>query len=70
MQTAQDEVNDPQWTQAIEVIYPKAKDMVSKPRYWHVTYPLVVTSLCVAPHKFFLRHWMVCFDTGLSKLKV
>jgi hypothetical protein len=70
IQTAQDEVNDPQWTQAIEIIYPKAKDMMSKPRYWQVAYPLVVTSLCVGPHKFFLKNWTACFDAGISKLKV
>ncbi|KAH7909870.1 cell morphogenesis N-terminal-domain-containing protein, partial [Hygrophoropsis aurantiaca] len=67
--TAQAEVNHPQWEKAIEKIYPRAKDMMSKPRYWHVAYPLAVTSLCVAPHQYFLRHWMGCFEHGLSKLK-
>ncbi|TDL24591.1 hypothetical protein BD410DRAFT_896782 [Rickenella mellea] len=67
--TAQAEVNHPLWAKAIETIYPKARDMMSKPRYWHVAYPLVVTSLCVAPHEYFLRHWISCFEVGLSKLK-
>ena len=68
--TAQAEVNHPQWAKAIEMIYPRAKDMMSKPRYWHVAYPLAITSLCVAPHQFFLRHWTALFEAGLSKLKV
>lgn len=63
-------MNHPQWAKAIEIIYPKAKDMASKPRYWHVAYPLVVVSLCVAPTEYFLRHWLSCFEFGLSKLKV
>ncbi|KAI0076513.1 hypothetical protein K474DRAFT_1622759 [Panus rudis PR-1116 ss-1] len=67
--TAQAEVNHPEWAKAIELIYPKAKDMMSKPRYWHVAYPLAVTSLCVAPHEFFLKHWMSCFEAGLGKMK-
>jgi len=69
-QTAQAEVNHPQWAKAIEIINPKARDMASKPRYWHVAYPLVVVSLCVAPNEFFLRNWSTCFEVGLSKLKV
>ncbi|KAG5220378.1 Cell morphoproteinis protein [Salix suchowensis] len=67
--TAQAETNNPQWAKAIEIIYPKAKEMVSKPRYWHVAYPLLVTSLCVAPQAFFLKNWLPCFESGLSKLK-
>jgi len=67
--TAQAEVNHPQWGKAIEIIYPKAKEMMTKPRYWHVAYPLLVTSLCVAPHQFFLKNWGAAFDAGLAKLK-
>ncbi|KAL7279899.1 hypothetical protein ACG7TL_006308 [Trametes sanguinea] len=67
--TAQAEVNHPEWAKAIEVIYPKARDMTAKPRYWHVAYPLAVTALCVAPHEYFLRNWSACFEAGLSKLK-
>ena len=54
----------------MEAIYPKARDMMAKPRYWHVAYPLAVTSLCVAPQEFFLRNWVACFEAGLGKLKV
>ncbi|KAI0938631.1 hypothetical protein AcV5_000269 [Taiwanofungus camphoratus] len=67
--TAQAEVNHPEWSKAIEVIFPRARDMMGKPRYWHVAYPLAVTTLCVAPHEFFLRNWNVCFEAGLSKMK-
>lgn len=66
----QAEVNHPDWAKAIELIYPKAKDMMGKPRYWHVAYPLAVTSLCVAPTEFFLRNWMACFEAGIGKMKV
>ncbi|KAH8116120.1 cell morphogenesis N-terminal-domain-containing protein [Phellopilus nigrolimitatus] len=67
--TAQAEVNHPLWAKAIEVIYPKARDMMGKPRYWQVAYPLVVTSLCVAPQEYFLRNWIACFEAGFPKLK-
>ncbi|TFK49459.1 hypothetical protein OE88DRAFT_1737075 [Heliocybe sulcata] len=67
--TAQAEVNHPEWAKAIEVIYPRARDMTSKPRYWHAAYPLLITSLCVAPQDYFLRNWMPCFEAGLAKLK-
>lgn len=49
---------------------PKAKDMVSKPRYWLVAYPLYITSLCVAPLEYFQQNWVACFEAGLNKLKV
>lgn len=44
--------------------------MMSKPRYWQVAYPLVITSLCVAPQDFFLKNWVLCFEASLPKLKV
>ncbi|KAH9477954.1 Cell morphogenesis protein PAG1 [Psilocybe cubensis] len=67
--TAQAETNNPQWGKAIELIYPKAKEMMSKPRYWQVVYPLAVTSLCVAPQAYFLKHWQAFFEASISKLK-
>ncbi|KAI0795448.1 cell morphogenesis N-terminal-domain-containing protein [Abortiporus biennis] len=67
--TAQAEVNHPEWAKAVELIFPKAKDMMGKPRYWQVAYPLAVTTLCVAPNEFFLKNWMSCFEAGLSKIK-
>ncbi|EKM56941.1 uncharacterized protein PHACADRAFT_172641 [Phanerochaete carnosa HHB-10118-sp] len=67
--TAQAEVNHPQWAKAIEIIYPKARDMANKPRYWDVAYPLAVISLCVAPREYFLRHWQGFVDASLNKLK-
>lgn len=69
-QTAQAETNNPQWGKAIETIYPKAREMMSKPRYWQVAFPLVIISLCVAPQSYFLKHWQSCFELGISKLKV
>ncbi|RDB30372.1 Cell morphogenesis protein PAG1 [Hypsizygus marmoreus] len=67
--TAQAETNNPQWAKAIEVIYPKAREMMSKPRYWPVAFPLAITSLCVAPQSYFLKHWVACFEAACSKLK-
>lgn len=51
------------------MIHTKAREMAAKPKYWHVAYPLVVASLCVAPHDYFLKHWTWCLDTGLARLK-
>ncbi|PBK70905.1 hypothetical protein ARMSODRAFT_1033874 [Armillaria solidipes] len=67
--TAQAETNNPMWAKAIEIIYPKAREMMSKPRYWNVAFPLVITSLCVAPESYFRKHWVSCFELSLSKLK-
>ncbi|EJD05494.1 uncharacterized protein FOMMEDRAFT_165904 [Fomitiporia mediterranea MF3/22] len=67
--TAQAEVNHPGWAKAIEIIYLKARDMMNKPRYWQVAYPLVITSLCVAPQEFFLKNWLYCFESNIPKLK-
>lgn len=44
--------------------------MMTKPRYWQVAFPLAITSLCVAPQSYFLKHWFSCFEGALSKLKV
>ncbi|KAK0496297.1 cell morphogenesis N-terminal-domain-containing protein [Armillaria luteobubalina] len=68
--TAQAETNNPMWAKAIEIIYPKAREMMSKPRYWNVAFPLVITSLCVAPESYFKKHWISCFESSLSKLKL
>ena len=69
-QTAQAETNNPQWAKAIEIIYPRAREMMAKPRYWRVAFPLTITSLCVAPQVFFLKHWVSCFEISITKLKV
>ncbi|KAL0571892.1 Cell morphogenesis protein PAG1 [Marasmius crinis-equi] len=68
-QTAQAETNNPMWAKAIEGIYPKAREMASKPRYWNVAFPLVITSLCVAPETYFKKNWSACFESTLSKMK-
>ncbi|KAG8827735.1 Cell morphogenesis protein PAG1 [Serendipita sp. 401] len=67
--TAQEELNHPQWAKAISIIHKKVKDMLSKPRYWQVAFPLYVTTLCVAPHEFFLQNWMACIDGCIARLK-
>ncbi|KAG6857036.1 hypothetical protein H0H87_010390 [Tephrocybe sp. NHM501043] len=67
--TAQAETNNPQWAKAIEIIYPKAREMMSKPRYWPVAFPLAITSMCVAPQGYFLKNWFACFEAACSKLK-
>ncbi|KAF9525743.1 cell morphogenesis N-terminal-domain-containing protein [Crepidotus variabilis] len=67
--TAQAETNHPEWGKAIEVIFPKAREMMSKPRYWTSAYPLAVTSLCMAPQTYFLKHWQAFFESSVSKLK-
>lgn len=69
-QTAQAETNIPLWGKAIELIYPKAREMAAKPRYWNVAFPLMITSLCVAPQDFFRKHWVACFESVVPKLKV
>ncbi|KXN85573.1 Cell morphogenesis protein PAG1 [Leucoagaricus sp. SymC.cos] len=67
--TAQAETNNPQWAKAIEVIFPKAREMMTKPRYWQAAFPLTITSLCVAPQTVFLKHWVSCFEASIAKLK-
>ncbi|KAJ3514095.1 hypothetical protein NLJ89_g2574 [Agrocybe chaxingu] len=67
--TAQAETNNPQWGKGIELIYPKAREMMSKPRYWQAAFPLAITSLCVAPQTYFLKHWHAFFESSISKLK-
>ncbi|KAF9226299.1 hypothetical protein BS17DRAFT_815177 [Gyrodon lividus] len=60
-----------QWEKAIEKIYPRAKEMVTEPRYWHAAYPLAATALRVALHQYFLKNWIPCLDYAIriSKLK-
>ncbi|KEP47702.1 cell polarity protein [Rhizoctonia solani 123E] len=67
--TAQAEVNHPGWAKAIDLIYPKAREMIAKPRYFAVAYPLVISALCVAPQDFFAKNWMSCIDLSVAKMK-
>ncbi|KAF9255503.1 hypothetical protein L218DRAFT_912242 [Marasmius fiardii PR-910] len=68
-QTAQAETNNPMWAKAIESIYPKAREMSTKPRYWNVAFPLLITSLCVSPEVYFRKYWGGCFESVVGKLK-
>ncbi|CAE6446201.1 unnamed protein product [Rhizoctonia solani] len=67
--TAQAEVNVPRWANAIDLIYPKAREMLAKIRYFGVAYPLVISALCVAPQDFFARNWMSCIELSVAKMK-
>ncbi|KAJ3766391.1 cell morphogenesis N-terminal-domain-containing protein [Lentinula raphanica] len=67
--TAQAETNIPLWGKAIELIYPRARDMAAKPRYWNIAFPLMITSLCVAPQDYFRKNWVACFEAAIPKLK-
>jgi hypothetical protein len=44
--------------------------MNKKARNWQVAFPLAITSLCVAPQSYFLKHWLSFFEASISKLKV
>ncbi|KZO89421.1 hypothetical protein CALVIDRAFT_465237, partial [Calocera viscosa TUFC12733] len=67
--TAGAEVNHPLWSKAMQSIYPRAFAMMAKPRYWQSAFPLTITSVCLAPTEYFLKHWMACFDLCTAKLK-
>lgn len=43
---------------------------MAKPRYWQVAFPLAITTLCVGPQSYFIKHWQGCFDSMTPKLKV
>ena len=68
--TVQAETNHPEWAKAMEVIYPRAKEMMTKPRYWQAAFPLAVTCLCMAPQALFLKNWLAFSESATSKLKV
>ena len=44
--------------------------MNKKVRNWKVAFPLAITSLCVAPQSYFLKHWQSFFEGSVPKLKV
>jgi hypothetical protein len=70
MKDAQEELDEPQWAQAVESIHTKAMTMMAKPRYWTAAYPLAVTSLCVSAQDYFARNWSALCDSSFAKLKV
>ncbi|KAI9091522.1 cell morphogenesis N-terminal-domain-containing protein [Phlyctochytrium arcticum] len=51
------EVNLPAWMKTVELIFPKANKMLSKPRYLTAAIPLLNTLLCVSRKDFFHKHW-------------
>ncbi|KAG0054336.1 Cell morphogenesis protein PAG1 [Gryganskiella cystojenkinii] len=63
------EVNHPNWSKTVELIYPKARKMTNKPRHVQVAFPLVTMLLCVSKKDFFLKHWMSVFESCREKFK-
>ncbi|KAG0357861.1 Cell morphogenesis protein PAG1 [Gamsiella multidivaricata] len=63
------EVNHPNWSKTVELIYPKARKMTNKPRHVQVALPLVTMLLCVSKKDFFLKHWLSVFDSCREKFK-
>lgn len=70
VETATAEVNHPMWSRAVTVILQKAREMVTKPRYWATAFPLVVVALGVSPREVFLQHWQGCIEAVILKFKV
>ncbi|KAG0303961.1 Cell morphogenesis protein PAG1 [Dissophora globulifera] len=63
------EVNHPNWSKTVELIYPKARKMTHKPRHVQVALPLSTMLLCVSKKDFFLKHWQSAFDSCREKFK-
>ncbi|KAF9908249.1 Cell morphogenesis protein PAG1 [Linnemannia zychae] len=63
------EVNHPIWSKTVELIFPKARKMINKPRHVQVAFPLVTMLLCVSKKDFFMKHWQVIFDACREKFK-
>ncbi|CDZ98098.1 Fry-like conserved proteins [Phaffia rhodozyma] len=63
------EVNHPTWAKAINIIRAQAARMASKDKYWTVSFPLVVTALCVSTREVFLEQWQSCLNIAVGKMK-
>ncbi|KAF9096534.1 Cell morphoproteinsis protein PAG1 [Mortierella sp. AD031] len=63
------EVNHPNWSKTVELIFPKARKMINKPRHVQVAFPLVTMLLCVSKKDFFMKHWQGIFDACREKFK-
>ncbi|KAK3819569.1 MAG: cell morphogenesis N-terminal-domain-containing protein, partial [Benniella sp.] len=63
------EVNHPDWSKTVELLYPKARKMINKPRHVQVAIPLATMLLCVSKREFFLKHWLPIFETCREKFK-
>ncbi|KAF9151583.1 Cell morphoproteinsis protein PAG1 [Linnemannia schmuckeri] len=63
------EVNHPNWSKTVELIFPKARKMINKPRHVQVAFPLVTMLLCVSKKDFFMKHWQSIFDACREKFK-
>ncbi|KAF9967252.1 Cell morphogenesis protein PAG1 [Mortierella alpina] len=63
------EVNHPNWSKTVELIYPKAEKMSHKPRHVQVALPLVTMLLCVSKKDFFLKKWIAIFELCRERFK-
>ncbi|KAF9203309.1 Cell morphoproteinsis protein PAG1, partial [Haplosporangium sp. Z 27] len=63
------EVNHPNWSKTVELIYPKARKMTNKPRHVQVALPLVTMLLCVSKKDFFIKQWLSVFELCREKFK-
>ncbi|KAG0198807.1 Cell morphogenesis protein PAG1 [Mortierella sp. GBA30] len=63
------EVNHPNWSKTVELIYPKARKMTSKPRHVQVALPLVTMLLCVSKKDFFTQQWIPVFEFCRERFK-
>lgn len=70
IETATAEVNHPMWSKAIALILQRALAGAAKPKYWAVTFPLVVICLGVSPREVFMQQWQPCMDAILPRLRV
>ncbi|THH08171.1 hypothetical protein EW145_g2882 [Phellinidium pouzarii] len=57
--TAQAEVNHPLWAKAIEAVYPKARDMMNKPRYWQSCFEAGLSKLKEKPFRLAVMNGIV-----------
>ncbi|KAF9931130.1 Cell morphogenesis protein PAG1 [Linnemannia zychae] len=63
------EVNHPNWSKTVELIFPKARKMINKPRHVQVAFPLVTMLLCVSKKDFFMKQWQPIFDACREKFR-
>ncbi|KAF7722321.1 Cell morphoproteinsis protein PAG1 [Apophysomyces ossiformis] len=61
------EVNFPAWSNAVDMVYPRALKMILKPRHILAGYPLVTTLLCVSKKEFFTNNWLAVVDSCYQK---
>ncbi len=63
------EVDIPTWASAINALFPKAREMSTKPKHWAEAFPLACSLLCVAPRELFAKSWLHLVEANLPRLK-